>query len=195
MQEPSTLNIFISYTAEDQAIAVATSNMLQQILGRYLTEVFLDSGLNGQKDISEITKAALHRADVFLIFRTGVLHPIDEWTGFELGYFEAIQQGKKEASGIRGKVVMLCFEDTPPPYGRTQRNIRLRIDQQLLGEGDDGLKKHIELGGLDELLHFLEELLFAITGETLTERRDVYEAYTRIAPVFIKKVNRESELQ
>src|SRR6185295_15813132 len=106
------LNLFISYALEDRAIAIAVSNMLQHTFGESLGEVFVDyEGIRVGSDIKDSIMAAIKRADVMIVVSTGVGRPSHEWTGWELGAFDATHE---KTAGIRGSVITVCLENTLP---------------------------------------------------------------------------------
>ena len=185
------LNLFISYAHEDSTIAVAVLNMLQQTFGESLAEVFLDiEGIRLGGDIKDGIKNALKRADVLIVVSTGVGRPSHDWTGFELGYFEATHADKNTDEGVRGKVITICLETSVPGAIQTRRYVPLGIRPALLERSREEFEKNLEIVKNDEFILFLGDILEATEGIKLADRRDLLDEYKRKVKEFKAEIFR-----
>jgi hypothetical protein len=172
------LRIFISYTHEDEPVATALSNLLQQAFGPALAEVFLDKqSISFGGEIKGSINLALDKADILIAVITGG-EPASalSWPGYEIGRFltgwDLGQHHGRARGRVIGQVAVLCNSNASLGSESGKRPIRLGITEALLSgpENDlDGFKK--EVGASNDLLRYLREI------EQLVIAEDDYRAF------------------
>jgi len=138
----------------------------------------------------ESMKAALDRADVLLVITSEGLREGFSWAGYELGYFVARQVADPDNFKIRGKAIVLSCSLEVLPFREDIRCVRLKLEEELLGDKEDALEKGILVDEDDELLQLLGDLLYETRGEQLILRRK-REAFKQQVKEFMKEVYRE----
>lgn len=176
--QPVPLNTFISYAREDRKIAEALADMLKKAFGNQI-DVFLDTmSIPSGDDLNRNIESRLRRADVLILVSTGVLRGSHSWGGFELGFFEGCRTRTLNDSSIRGKVITLCSSGAVPDPVKNRKYIPLTIDSDLVNETEQNIRARLVVKDHDPLVMFLGELLFAITEERLSGRKDIRDDFT-----------------
>jgi hypothetical protein len=107
-----------------------------------------------------------------------------EWTGWELGAFQA---SHNEDGPIRGKVITLCLKNTNPGPLQQMRYVPLDIEPALLELTEADFMAKYQVSESDEFVKFLGQILFAIHNQELAEHLDKLAVYKKK----VKELKRE----
>ena len=162
------LNLFISYSHEDQKIAEALCTMFGDIFGEDILVFFDRECVHAGEEIDDKIKAELKHADTMIVISTGAVRPSYSWTGFELGYFIAKHD---PGEGVRGRVISICTYDDVPPTEEARKYVSLEIEKELLDVDPVRANQNIGITDSDELLQLLGDFVLAIDGIKLSEKK------------------------
>jgi hypothetical protein len=91
--EPRIFRVFISYASEDAPIAEAIDKCLTTALDDHFAEIYWDRGfLQAGDKFKEEIESKLERSDVLIIVYTGATKASHGYTGWEVGYFDALMK-------------------------------------------------------------------------------------------------------
>jgi len=142
------LRIFVSYSHDDETIATALTNLLQQAFGPGLEEAFLDKrAITFGSGIRASITEALENADLLIAIITDA-EPASSlsWPGYEIGTFSAYWNEKHYKDGIHknrergtvvGRVVILNNGKIPLGPEEGNRSVNLGIPEELLADSEN----------------------------------------------------------
>jgi hypothetical protein len=171
--------VFISYSTEDYDIAQALYQSLQD-LGETVydrVKVFLDSkSMAGGDGIREEIRAALMKSDFLVVLYTGVIKQ-SHYTGYEVGFFDALIQAEKKKNGQSGRKIVSLYLDQPPNITEDTLGIKIKIESQDLGGSrGDYLRRSSQSpddrGELGKFLHQIADKAESRLPSQLTEDRE-----------------------
>jgi len=148
------LRIFISYSKEDEKIAIAVYNAIQTALGTF-ADVFIDNALRFGLNFQDEIKARLDQTDVLVVIYSAALKPSHGFTGMELGYFIRVME-RDEVADFKRRIVPI-YLDSPPDTLADTEGINIGISRSTLAvtlaEYEAGLKVDSE----NRMVKFLQE--------------------------------------
>jgi uncharacterized protein Yka (UPF0111/DUF47 family) len=182
------LTIFISYVHEDSGISDALNNLIQNAFGSDVA-VFIDKvSIQQGEDIHVTIDVNLAKADILAVVSTNSDSP-RYWAGYEIGFFEASHKIKRpSARPLWGSQVIFCSASYPPGPVADRKAIPLGFDSNALDRNQEDFDVSLKIADDDPLLLWFGELLLAITGEKLEERKILLDRYKSIIASFRKKV-------
>ena len=141
--------VFISYASEDHDVAQAVYQSLQALSETIFDRVriFLDSkSIEASDEIRQDLRAGLRKSDFLVVLYTGQLKKSHGYTGWELGFFEAlIEEEKKQGNGETSRRIIYLFCGETPPTGEGILGINIEVDtDDLSGSRADYVTKSVQ---------------------------------------------------
>jgi hypothetical protein len=182
------LTIFISYVHEDSGISDALNNLIQNTFGSDVA-VFIDKvSIQQGENIHTSVDVNLAEADILAVVCTSSESP-RYWAGYEIGFFEASHKGPRPPDRpLWGTVVTFCSAGYLPGPIAERKAIQLGFDSTTLEMNEEDFGASLKIADDDSLLLWFGQLLTAITGENLEERKIVQDRYKSIIGSFRTKV-------
>jgi hypothetical protein len=155
--------VFISYASEDHDIAQAVYQSLQA-LGETVydrVKIFLDSkSMDGGDEIRTDIKTGLRKSDFLVVLYSGVFKHSHGYTGFEVGFFEAMIDEEVARTGQTSRKVVYLYCGEAPIVSDGILGISVSVDGgDLAGSRGDYLRKCTQSpDNPDALARFLHEV-------------------------------------
>ena len=147
-------------------------------------KVFLDSkSIAGGDEIREEIRTALKKSDFLVVLYTGVIKQ-SHYTGYEVGFFDALIQDEKIKNGQSGRKIVSLYLDHPPNITEDTLGINIKIESRDLGGSrEDYVKRSShspdDPGELSKFLHQIADKAESRLPPQLTEDRDARDAIAR----------------
>ena len=137
--------VFISYASEDHDIAQTIYQSLQA-LGETVydrVKIFLDSkSMDGGDEIRTDIKTGLKKSDYLVVLYTVLFKHSHGYTGFEIGFFEALIEEEIAKFGQTSRRIVYLFCGDTPSVGDGILGISINVDGgDLAGTRADYLRK------------------------------------------------------
>jgi hypothetical protein len=155
--------VFISYASEDHDIAQAVYQSLQA-LGETVydrVKIFLDSkSMDGGDEIRTDIKTGLKKSDFLVVLYTGLFKHSHGYTGFEIGFFEALIEEEIAKFGQTSRRIVYLFCGDTPSVGDGILGISINVDGgDLAGTRADYLRRCAQSpDNPDALARFFHEI-------------------------------------
>ena len=138
--------VFISYASEDHDVAQAVYQSLQSLSETIFdrVKIFLDSkSIEASDEIRQDLRAGLRKSDFLVVLYTGQLKKSHGYTGWELGFFEALmEEEKKQGDGETARRIIYLYCGETPPTGEGILGINMEVDtDDLSGPRADYVQK------------------------------------------------------
>ncbi|UYW27480.1 toll/interleukin-1 receptor domain-containing protein [Methylorubrum extorquens] len=172
--------VFLSYASEDADIAAAFYSALVQVrdlagggIKPFFDRVSIAAGDNFDQEIRE----ALQSSRYFVAFHLGTLKRSHSYTGFELGYFQALMDEENKPAESHPREIVPIYIGKPDGPSAESQGISLDISPADLRSSSDAYKQKIatmEYVGksTDPLTKFLNKLARAAEDLTLRNFSD-----------------------
>jgi hypothetical protein len=140
--------VFISYASEDSDIAQAVYPSLQS-LGETIYDqikIFFDfKSISGGDTIREEIRTFLYKSDYLIVIYTGVFKRSHGYTGFEVGFFDALIQDEIRHTNTSARKIVSIFFDEQPAVIEGILGICMNIEpRDLLGSRADYVKRSLQ---------------------------------------------------
>jgi hypothetical protein len=181
------LTIFISYVHEDFGIAAALNNAIQNAFGSDVA-VFIDKvSIQQGENIHSTIDASLAKSDILAVVSTGG-DGARYWAGYEIGYFQASHRASRpDGHLLWGNLVIFCSGNSPGPVAE-DKHVTLGFDNAELDKSNEDFGTHLKIADDEPLLQWFGQLLEAMKGEKLAERRKAQDTFKSIIADFRKAV-------
>ncbi|UFZ04920.1 toll/interleukin-1 receptor domain-containing protein [Bradyrhizobium ontarionense] len=124
--------VFISYASEDHDVAQAVYQTMQALSETIFDRVriFLDSkSIEASDEIRQDLRAGLRKSDFLVVLYTGQLKKSHGYTGWELGFFEALMdEEKKQGTGETSRRIIYLYCGETPPTGEGILGINMEVE-------------------------------------------------------------------
>src|SRR5215475_2764401 len=152
---PKILNVFISYSRQDDVVASAVRRSLEKALDRDFCQVDMDKyTFNIGGDFPTDIRTKLMTTHVLLVVHTDKSVPNYSYPGMELGWFLKVIDEKPTLDNIDRRVVPV-FLYAPPAVLQTTNGIFINISNEQLSKTRDAYEKSLDLGPSDSAVRFL----------------------------------------
>jgi hypothetical protein len=132
-EQPDIVKIFCSYAHEDADLLQAFINAftkLNDLVSRNIV-FYADKEIGFGLSINEEIEKHLKDSDILFVLYTGILKKAHSYTGFEIGYFQAILNDDAH----RGKRVVPIYLENPPPVATDILGIKIGLEPTQLELG------------------------------------------------------------
>lgn len=154
------VRIFCSYAREDadllQAFLRAFSS-LNELVAHNIVAIS-DKDIGAGNEIDATIEEKLQITDILLVLYTGIPKKPHSYTGWEIGYFQALMNQDIRSSSRTSRRIISFFLHDPPPVTSKVLGIKIGLDRQEL-----------ELGRAEYLRQVLDALPEDVNGDETTK--------------------------
>jgi hypothetical protein len=152
--KPQILRVFISYSREDEKIAVAVFDALRTALGTF-ADVFMDNTLHFGLNFLDEIKKRLDDTDLLVVIDSPTLKPNFSYTGIELGYYMGVMGRNLDPE--RPRRIVPIYHESPPDMIAENEGIRIGISRATLALSLEEYTNSLQINSDNSMVRFLDE--------------------------------------